>query len=83
MKRLLAGYPDAGVVAPSDTLVAFRLPQSDEPGPSLWSRTIDRPGGHGWAALVLSTLAVTGLSVGLWRWRRRSCPIKTRKELAS
>tara|TARA_R110002074_G_scaffold143733_1_gene290931 strand:- start:431 stop:2518 length:2088 start_codon:yes stop_codon:yes gene_type:complete len=55
------GYPDAGVIAPNDTLVAFRLPQPGEAGPSLWSRAIDRPGGRGRAALILiSLLAAIG-----------------------
>lgn len=73
------GYPDAGVVAPNDTLVAFRLPQAGEAGPSLWSRTIDRPGGRGRAALTFSMLVLAGLLFGLWHWRRRrACPIRKR-----
>jgi len=71
------GYPDAGVVAPNDTLVAFRLPRAGEAGPSLWSRTIERPGGRGWAALILAALTVAGGAWGVWRWRsRRTCPIR-------
>jgi quinoprotein glucose dehydrogenase len=62
------GYPDAGVIAPHDTLVAFRLPRAGEAGPSLWSRTIGRPGGRGWAVLGLSLLALATL-IGAWRWR--------------
>jgi quinoprotein glucose dehydrogenase len=61
------GYPDAGVVAPGDTLVAFRLPRADEAGPSLWSRTIDRPGGRSRALLFLALLSIAGL---IWLWRR-------------
>lgn len=73
------GYPDAGVVAPSDTLVAFRLPRSGEPGPSVWSRNIDRPGGRGWAALSIALFIVIASAVALWRWRRRrACAIKSR-----
>ncbi|MEQ1864430.1 MAG: PQQ-binding-like beta-propeller repeat protein, partial [Micropepsaceae bacterium] len=73
------GYPDAGVIAPNDTLVAFRLPQAGEAGPSLWSRTIDRPGGRGWAALTLSMLALAGALFSLWYWRRRrACPMRKR-----
>jgi quinoprotein glucose dehydrogenase len=64
------GYPDAGIVAPNDTLVAFRLPRAGEAGPSLWSRSIDRPGGRGWAALTLVLTFAAGL--GFWRWRRRT-----------
>jgi quinoprotein glucose dehydrogenase len=73
------GYPDAGVVAPNDTLVAFRLPREGEAGPSLWSRTIDRPGGRGWAALVLAALALAAIAWGVRRWlSRRTCPIRNR-----
>jgi len=63
------GYPDAGVVAPSDTLVAFRLPREGEAGPSLWSRTIDRPGGR---SRTLIGLIIFGLAAGvLAMWHRR------------
>jgi quinoprotein glucose dehydrogenase len=73
------GYPDAGVVAPSDTLVAFRLPRPHEAGPTLWSRTIDRPGGRGWAALALMLLFIAVLACAIWRWRRRrACPLPNR-----
>jgi quinoprotein glucose dehydrogenase len=65
------GYPDAGVVAPNDTLVSFRLPRAGEAGASLWSRTIDRPGGRSWAALALAITAALGLAVALMRRRRR------------
>jgi quinoprotein glucose dehydrogenase len=65
------GYPDAGVVAPNDTLVAFRLPQAGEAGPSLWSRTIDRPGGRSWAARALAVPVLAGLVWILWYRRQR------------
>lgn len=39
------GRRDANVPR-SDTVVAFALPKQGEPGPTLWSRTIDRPGGR-------------------------------------
>jgi quinoprotein glucose dehydrogenase len=77
------GYPDAGVVAPNDTLFAFRLPQAGEAGPSLWSRTIDRPGGRGWAALAFSLLALSVIVWAIWRWRRRACPLRKPRELQS
>lgn len=67
------GYPDGGIVAPNDTIVAFRLPRSNEAGPSLWSRTIDRPGGRGWAALALVLLSVVVFAWAIRR-RRRRCP---------
>ncbi|MGD9967507.1 MAG: pyrroloquinoline quinone-dependent dehydrogenase [Hyphomonadaceae bacterium] len=73
------GYPDAGIVAPNDTIVAFRLPRDGEAGPSLWSRTIDRPGGRGWAALLFALLAIAAATWGVRRWRRRSCPIRTQQ----
>jgi quinoprotein glucose dehydrogenase len=66
----VGGFVDAGVVAPNDTLVAFRLPRQGEAGPSLWSRTIDRPGGRGWAALGLFLIFAIVLAWTLW-WRRR------------
>jgi quinoprotein glucose dehydrogenase len=73
------GYPDAGVVAPNDTLVAFRLPRSGEAGPTLWSRTVDRPGGRGWAALALVLLFIAVHARAIWRRRcRRTCPLPNR-----
>ncbi|MEQ1755776.1 MAG: pyrroloquinoline quinone-dependent dehydrogenase [Micropepsaceae bacterium] len=50
---------------PGDTFVAFRLAGPGE-GPSLWSRTIDRPGGRMW--INLAVLAIGGLLAlrGLW-----------------
>lgn len=74
------GYPDAGVVAPNDTLVAFRLPHEGEAGPSLWSRTIDRPGGRGQAALTVALLAFAAAGLGLQRWlSRRACPVRRKQ----
>jgi quinoprotein glucose dehydrogenase len=50
--------------------VAFRLPRQGE-APSLWSRTVDRPGGRFWSKAV--ALAVVLMSAfALWRWRRRT-----------
>lgn len=59
---------------PGDSIVAFALPRPGEPGPSLWSRTIDRPGGRFWAILiggVLILVAAGGLlRIALrWVWR--------------
>jgi quinoprotein glucose dehydrogenase len=39
------GRKDVGVDR-SDLLVAFALPREGETGPSLWSRTVERPGGR-------------------------------------
>jgi len=38
----------------ADSIVAFRLPHDAESGPSLWSRTIDRPGGRFWFEVVVA-----------------------------
>jgi quinoprotein glucose dehydrogenase len=58
---------------PGDTFVAFRLARQGE-APSLWSRTIDRPGGRMWLniALLLGglVLVVSGVRL-LWRRVRR------------
>jgi len=66
------GYPDAGVVAPSDTLVAFRLPRAGEAGPSFWSRTIDRPGGRSAAFFMAALVTLIGAGFVLWKRRRRA-----------
>jgi quinoprotein glucose dehydrogenase len=47
---------------PGDTFVAFRLAGPGE-SPSLWSRTIDRPGGRMWVWFSLIAMAV------LFTWR--------------
>jgi quinoprotein glucose dehydrogenase len=75
------GYPDAGVVAPSDTLVAFRLPREGEAGPSLWSRTIDRPGGRSAAFFLILFVALLGAASLLWR--RRQTKKNTRMEIGA
>ena len=62
------GHSEAGTTI-GDSLVAFRLARPGE-APSLWSRTIDRPGGRflGGALAVLLTILLLG--IGLRRWRR-------------
>jgi len=62
------GHSESGTTI-GDSLVAFRLARPGE-APSLWSRTIDRPGGRFLAKAILFTLAVGLLAVALWRWRR-------------
>jgi quinoprotein glucose dehydrogenase len=52
-----------------DSVVAFRLPRAGE-APSLWSTTIDRPGGRFAGGAASVSLAVILIVIGLWRWRR-------------
>jgi quinoprotein glucose dehydrogenase len=62
------GHSESGTSI-GDSLVAFRLARPDE-APSLWSRTVDRPGGRFWGKAFLFTLAI-GLAAGaVRRWRR-------------
>lgn len=63
------GRRDAGVDR-SDMLVAFALPRDGEPGPSLWSRTIDRPGGRFIYTVALATLILLGAAAALFLRRR-------------
>jgi len=51
-------------------VVAFRLARRGE-GPSLWSRTIDRPGGRFFAASSVIAIAIVALAIASLRWRRR------------
>jgi quinoprotein glucose dehydrogenase len=56
----------------SDVLVAFALPRAGEAGPTLWSRTIDRPGGRFTYSLALMLFAlVSGIAWLLMRRTRR------------
>jgi len=56
---------------PGDSFVAFRLAGPGE-SPSLWSRTIDRPGGRMWVWLSLIAMAVLFTARGiLWLFRRK------------
>jgi quinoprotein glucose dehydrogenase len=55
-----------------DSVVVFRLARPDE-RPSLWSRTVDRPGGRfasGALAATLVVLLIILIAGALWRWRR-------------
>lgn len=63
------GHSEAGTSI-GDSVVAFRLARSGEE-PSLWSRTIDRPGGRFLAASSAIVLAIVALVVASLRWRRR------------
>ena len=54
-----------------DSVVAFRLARPDEQ-PSLWSRTIDRPGGRFASGALAASLLILLIAVALWRVRRRA-----------
>jgi quinoprotein glucose dehydrogenase len=68
------GSSEAGTSI-ADSLMAFRLPRGNE-APSLWSRTVDRPGGRFYAGVVLIAatlfLAVLLAVVARRRWARRA-----------
>ena len=53
-----------------DSVMAFRLARQGE-SPSLWSRTIDRPGGRLLAKTIAVSLVIVLAIIALWRWRRR------------
>jgi len=63
------GHSEAGTSI-GDSVVAFRLARPGE-APSLWSRTIDRPGGRFLAASSVIALAVVAFAIASLRWRRR------------
>jgi quinoprotein glucose dehydrogenase len=67
---IAAGGHSEGGTTIGDSMVAFRLPRPGE-APSLWSRTIDRPGGRFWSKAIALVLALTLMVLALWRWRRR------------
>lgn len=62
------GHSESGTTI-GDSVVAFRLARSGE-APSLWSRTIDRPGGRFARDASVAAVVLT-MVVGLvWVWRR-------------
>jgi quinoprotein glucose dehydrogenase len=63
------GHSEAGTTI-GDSVVAFRLVRPGE-APSLWLRTIDRPGGRFLSKALALALAMVLTAVALWRWRRR------------
>ncbi|MDI3564449.1 pyrroloquinoline quinone-dependent dehydrogenase [Bradyrhizobium sp. Arg816] len=63
------GHSEVGTSI-GDSVVAFRLARPGE-GPSLWSRTIDRPGGRFWVSSSAIVLAIIVLIIASLRWRRR------------
>jgi quinoprotein glucose dehydrogenase len=64
------GHSEEGTTI-GDAVVAFRLARPDE-SPSLWSRTIDRPGGRFTGGGLMVVLPVVLTAIALWRWRRRA-----------
>jgi quinoprotein glucose dehydrogenase len=61
------GHRDTGVPQGGTVVVAFALPKAGEPGPTLRSRTLDRPGGRFAVEATLLVLAI----VGAWLAMRR------------
>lgn len=69
------GHSESGTTI-GDSVVAFRLARTGE-APSLWSRTIDRPGGRFRSKAIVSVLALALIAAAAWRWRRRATPRRT------
>jgi quinoprotein glucose dehydrogenase len=63
------GHSEAGTTI-GDSVVAFRLPRQGE-APSLWSRTIDRPGGRFLGGAISAALVLAVMAGAGWRWRRQ------------
>jgi quinoprotein glucose dehydrogenase len=66
------GHSEAGSSI-GDSVVAFRLARAGE-SPSLWSRTIDRPGGRFWGGTIVAAIGfavLLAIVVRLWRRRAR------------
>ena len=63
------GHSESGATI-GDSLMAFRLARPGE-APSLWSRSIDRPGGRFFAKAIVFAIACVMTVIALWRWRRR------------
>jgi quinoprotein glucose dehydrogenase len=63
------GHSESGTTI-GDSVVAFRLARPGE-APSLWSRTIDRPGGRFMSGVIAAVFAVLLMVILAWRWRRR------------
>ena len=63
------GHSESGTTI-GDSLVAFRLPRQGEV-PSLWSRTVDRPGGRFLGKAILFALAMGVIVIAAWRLRVR------------
>ena len=64
------GHSESGTTI-GDSVVAFRLARPGE-SPSLWSRTIDRPGGRFMGGAIAAGMVVVLMAMMVWRWRRRA-----------
>jgi quinoprotein glucose dehydrogenase len=62
------GHSESGTTI-GDSVVAFRLARPGE-APSLWSRTIDRPGGRFISGAIAVGLVIMLMAILAWRWRR-------------
>jgi quinoprotein glucose dehydrogenase len=62
------GHSESGTSI-GDSVVAFRLARPGEV-PSLWSRTIDRPGGRFISKAIAFALVLLAMVILVWRWRR-------------
>jgi quinoprotein glucose dehydrogenase len=60
-----------------DSVMAFALPGPKDAGPTLWSRTIDRPGGRFKSKVALFVLVLGAIVVWLVR-RRRTAKLRLR-----
>ena len=63
------GHSEVGTSI-GDSMVAFRLARPGE-APSLWSRTIDRPGGRFWSEAIALLFVIALGAVAVWGWRHR------------
>jgi quinoprotein glucose dehydrogenase len=63
------GHSEVGTSI-GDSMVAFRLARPGE-APSLWSRTIDRPGGRFWSETIALLFVIALGAVAVWGWRHR------------
>jgi quinoprotein glucose dehydrogenase len=63
------GHSESGTTI-GDSVVAFRLARPGE-APSLWSRTIDRPGGRFMSGAIAVGVVIVLMAMLTWRWRRR------------